>query len=132
MRDTLIFFSDFPPLKQQTSDEMSLMCEEKGAELSSDCDSQESSPKNHIFAMPLGSLPAQQSTLSASLNAARVLPSQSDQNPEINGPTKFRQGDLVWVELPGYPSWPGKIVSHEEARKPTPDNGKVGCTSFTC
>ncbi|XP_061432483.1 methyl-CpG-binding domain protein 5-like [Lethenteron reissneri] len=55
------------------------------------------------------------------------------------GPRTFNLGDLVWGQIKGFPSWPGKLVRHDEVRSAHPtrsEDGKVwvmwfGDHSFT-
>ena len=53
----------------------------------------------------------------------------SDNNCEIKAVTKklpaLKVGDLVWGQLSGFTSWPGKVVSEDEVKQAQTDNGKV-------
>lgn len=44
----------------------------------------------------------------------------------VNGGVTFIEGDLIWGQIRGFPSWPGKVVPPCEVIDPEPlEMGKV-------
>lgn len=42
-------------------------------------------------------------------------------------PRNFNVGDLVWGQIRGFPSWPGKLVDENQVKgNPKTEDGKVG------
>ncbi|XP_066926004.1 uncharacterized protein [Clytia hemisphaerica] len=49
---------------------------------------------------------------------------------DVNTESNLSNQRIVWVHLPGFPNWPGKIISHLEASKPPLKNGQVYVSMF--
>ena len=45
-----------------------------------------------------------------------VTDNEDDLDDACSIPRTFNTGDLVWGQIRGYPSWPGKIVHESEVR----------------
>lgn len=45
-------------------------------------------------------------------------------------PVTFNTGDLVWGQIRGFPSWPGKLVDSDDNQGIPLEEGKVCCLCF--
>lgn len=85
------------------SDEVTLHCDEQSSDLLSNSDgSKQHSPKHFPD------------------NMRPVTPVDES----LRKSTSFIEGDLVWVQISGYPSWPGKVINYIDAKRSQQD-GKL-------
>ena len=97
---------------------MMLHCDERSNDLPSSDESKQHSPQQGL-AVPT-SFQNQSVDLFSSANVKLKLDGERE-----NRLVPRSVGDLVWVQIPGYPQWPGKIITSVEANKPELEVGKV-------
>ncbi|GAB6019249.1 methyl-CpG binding domain protein 5 [Chamberlinius hualienensis] len=81
-------------------------------------DSTTSGQMDTIIGTGLGSKKRRRRDVSIGIGESRVHPEDdsSSSSPPPSGPRSFNIGDLVWGQIRGFPSWPGKLVREDEVK----------------
>ena len=103
--------------RQSSNDEITLHCDEKSNDLMSSDESKQHSPVQEHTARPCFKNTADDHFSTTNETVVNLQGNNTHSLHSI--------GQLVWVQVPGYPPWPGKVITSTEAKKPELENGKV-------